>query len=66
VVFQSWAMLWPDAHSLALLVQTLVTAAPHPVLHAVTTAGPARIYDESEQPLVTFTADLTVRGSDLP
>jgi hypothetical protein len=65
VVFQSWALSWPDAISLSRLVSALVSDAPDPVVHVLTSAGPARVYDDSEQPMVTFTADLTVRGADL-
>ena len=65
VQFQSWAQSWPDALALAHLVSALVSDAPDPVLHVTTTAGPARVYDESGIPMVLFTADLLVRGTDL-
>jgi hypothetical protein len=36
-----------------------------PFTDARESAGPSRIYDESGQPLMQFTIDMTVRGADL-
>lgn len=67
VVFQVWAETDQDLQDLARLARALVVAMVDgaPFTDARESAGPARIYDDSGQPLVTFTVDITVRGADL-
>jgi hypothetical protein len=67
VVFNVWAGTEQDLHDLARLARALVIdlVDGDPFTDARESAGPSRIYDDSDQPLIAFTVDITVRGADL-
>jgi len=56
-----------DAADLTAMVRALLGASPGsgPVRRYAEIAGPARLLEESEQPVRYFVAELTVRGSAL-
>jgi hypothetical protein len=68
VTFQAWGptAAKQEAADLANLVRALVAdmCDGRPVIDVRESSGPVRVYDDSGQPLVTFTLDITVRGTD--
>lgn len=62
-----WATTKADAIDLARMVSALLDASPGDanVKSCVTSSGPTRIQDPSEQPRVYLTFNLTAKGTDL-
>jgi hypothetical protein len=67
VAVQVWAMTEQDVTGLAGLTKALLESLGDgvPIIDVRESAGFARVYDDSGQPLIVFTLDMTVRGSDL-